>query len=188
MSWNPFKPPSRPEAQWSCVGLASSFPDLGLDHDDSSPPPPCRSTLRAGGKLFQMPSMSEPHPSGVLRKVDADDDAGLQHELLVFQYKGKFHAVDHQCPHEAFPLSHGELFDIEDFGIVLSAGLTCSRHGWSFDLFTGKADRGSYELKVWEVQLREPSVARQELPTDETQGALHGADKEVWVRRKQKAG
>lgn len=83
-----------------------------------------------------------------------------------------------QCPHSSFPLSQGSLFDIEDFGITLSTGITCPKHGWSFDIVSGKADRGNYKLKVWEVQLRELAS---------TSG--HGApDREVWVRRKQRIG
>jgi len=77
-----------------------------------------------------------------------------------------------RCPHSSFPLSHGTPFDIEDFGIVLSAGITCPKHGWSFDLFSGMGDRGNYRLKVWETQLRD----------------VEGGEKEVWVRRKQRMG
>jgi nitrite reductase/ring-hydroxylating ferredoxin subunit len=50
----------------------------------------------------------------------------------------------------------------------------CPKHDWSFDLITGKADRGSYKLKVWEVQLRDIANVQD--------------DKEVWVRRKQRIG
>jgi nitrite reductase/ring-hydroxylating ferredoxin subunit len=81
-----------------------------------------------------------------------------------------------KCPHQSFPLSRGTPFDIEDFGLVLSAGLHCPKHGWSFDLFRGNADRGGYRLKVWEVQLR---------GVGEDEGDGEG---EVWVRRKQRMG
>jgi nitrite reductase/ring-hydroxylating ferredoxin subunit len=80
-----------------------------------------------------------------------------------------------QCPHSSYPLSQGIPFDIEDFGIVLSAGLTCPKHNWSFDLFSGRSDRGNYKLKVWEVELREIAGTS----TD---------DREVWVRRKPRIG
>jgi nitrite reductase/ring-hydroxylating ferredoxin subunit len=73
-------------------------------------------------------------------------------------------------------LSQGNLFDIEDFGITLSTGITCPKHGWSFDIISGKADRGNYKLKVWEVQLRDAP------------GASDSEEKEVWVRRKQRIG
>jgi nitrite reductase/ring-hydroxylating ferredoxin subunit len=83
-----------------------------------------------------------------------------------------------QCPHSSYPLSQGIPFDIEDFGIALSAGLTCPKHGWSFDLFSGRADRGTYRLKVWEVELREVPGAE----GDEKE------DREVWIRRKPRIG
>lgn len=58
-------------------------------------------------------------------------------------------------------------FDIEDFGVKLSAGITCPKHDWSFDLHTGRSDRGSYRLGVWETEVR---------------------GEEVWVRRKVRIG
>jgi hypothetical protein len=75
------------------------------------------------------------------------------------------------------------LFDIEDFGVRLSVGLKCSKHDWSFDLFHGNGDRGSYRLKIWEVQLRPVQGA-------ESKGDAKGGDEErgVWVRRKQRIG
>ncbi|KAJ5128861.1 hypothetical protein N7526_007027 [Penicillium atrosanguineum] len=111
-------------------------------------------------------------------EADIDTPGDLKDQVLVFKYKGKIHAVDHQCPHSAFPLSQGNIFDIEDFGITLSSGISCPKHDWSFDLHTGRGDRGSYTLKLWEVQLRDSS------PLDES----NKDDKEVWVRRKQRIG
>ena len=81
-----------------------------------------------------------------------------------------------ECPHSSYPLSNGTPFDIEDFGVMLSMGITCPKHEWSFDLHTGHADRGSYRLKVWEVQVRPGNVESE------------GGEKEVWVRRKQRIG
>lgn len=81
-----------------------------------------------------------------------------------------------ECPHSSYPLSNGTPFDIEDFGVVLSQGITCPKHEWSFDLNTGRGDRGSYRLKVWEVQVRAAD------------GGSEGGEKEIWVRRKQRIG
>jgi nitrite reductase/ring-hydroxylating ferredoxin subunit len=75
-------------------------------------------------------------------------------------------------------LSNGTPFDIEDFGIALSAGISCSKHGWSFDLFSGRSDRGTYRLNLWEVELRDVAGDR----------SADRLEKEVWVRRKQKIG
>jgi len=82
-----------------------------------------------------------------------------------------------QCPHASAPLSRGAPFDIEDFGVALSAGITCPKHNWSFDLFSGRADRGAYKLKIWEVEVRDRRKSEED---DEGQ--------EVWVRRKQRMG
>jgi len=94
-----------------------------------------------------------------------------------------------RCPHSSYPLSQGIVFDVEDFGVVLSAGIACPKHNWSFDLFTGLSDRSSYELTVWEVQLREVSgssraSASPEVASDEPKET----EKEVWVRRKLRMG
>lgn len=57
---------------------------------------------------------------------------------------------------------------------MLSAGISCPKHDWSFDMYTGQSDRGTYRLKVWEVQLRSGPSAEE--------------GKVVWVRRKQRIG
>ena len=57
---------------------------------------------------------------------------------------------------------------------MLSAGITCPKHSWSFDLFSGMGDRGAYKLKTWEVEVR---------PGKGGEGG-----EEVWVRKKQRIG
>ncbi|KAJ5380678.1 uncharacterized protein N7496_003106 [Penicillium cataractarum] len=156
---------------WQRIGLASTFPDLSLDKDCSKITPSC--------KAFRIPKADGFSSSDGPEEAEVEAPGDLKDQVLVFQYKGKFHAVDHSCPHSSFPLSQASIFDIEDFGITLSAGLTCPKHGWSFDLFSGQGDRGNYKLKIWEVELRDPSVSSDQ--------ALEG-DKEVWVRRKQRIG
>jgi nitrite reductase/ring-hydroxylating ferredoxin subunit len=79
-----------------------------------------------------------------------------------------------ECPHSSYPLSNGTPFDIEDFGVVLSSGISCPKHDWSFDLHTGRSDRGNYKLQVWEIQER---VAQED-----------NGVKDIWVRRKQRIG
>ena len=95
--------------------------------------------------------------------------------------------IRQQCPHSSFPLSKGVPFDIEDFGIVLSAGLTCPKHGWSFDLFSGRSDRGNYRLKVWEVELRDVAGGQEGKEVAEGQ-EVQEKTQEVWVRRKPRMG
>ncbi|KAI9373613.1 Rieske [2Fe-2S] iron-sulfur domain-containing protein [Aspergillus egyptiacus] len=167
--FNPFIRSSNAESAWHRVGLTSDLPDLTPDDGVCLVAPGC--------KAFKIPKIADESPA----ETDLDLPGDLKDQVLVFKYKGKVHAIDHQCPHSSFPLSKGSLFDIEDFGITLSAGITCPKHAWSFDIFSGKADRGNYKLKVWEVQLRDPSTAK---VADESSES----DKEVWVRRKQRIG
>ncbi|RDA90339.1 hypothetical protein CP533_6010, partial [Ophiocordyceps camponoti-saundersi (nom. inval.)] len=134
------------------------------DDQENQGPPRSRSgaetTLTGQCKAFLIPQDGQ--------EATECTDGNIQNQVLVFAYKGRIHAMDHSCPHSSYPLSRGTVFDIEDFGVVLSAGLTCAKHGWSFDLFSGRGDRGNYKLALWDVDLR----------GDE------GTDKEVWVKRR----
>ncbi|KAL2154765.1 hypothetical protein VTH82DRAFT_3441 [Thermothelomyces myriococcoides] len=180
--FNPFRTPARAGNEWFSVGLASSFPDVGLSIDGKENVSENEVRLCGGHgpnatpgcKVFQVPKDDPSQRTEVILPVD-EGAQDLTDQVLVFQYRGKFHAIDHQCPHSSYPLSQGIPFDIEDFGIVLSAGLTCPKHNWSFDLFSGRSDRGNYKLKVWEVELRD-------IKGEQTN------DKEVWVRRKPRIG
>lgn len=67
-------------------------------------------------------------------------------------------------------MTNASLSDIEDFGIVLSVGVTCPKHGWTFDLHTGEADVSRYRLGLYEVEVREDE--------DGEEG--------VWVRKKER--
>ena len=83
--------------------------------------------------------------------VDEIGDSGmaaffLDSEVLVLRDgSGCVHAIDGTCPHEDFPLVHGD-FD----GTVV----TCVNHQWCFDATTGKginppgARLTRFELKV----------------------------------------
>ncbi|KAL7947573.1 hypothetical protein V8C42DRAFT_318146 [Trichoderma barbatum] len=180
-------------AAWFSVGLASSFPDSGLDDDNLAKYRTCSAEIKPGCKVFQVPREDSSQRAEVVIGEDGmlelSDMKGLKDQVLVFQYKGKFHAVDHKCPHSSYPLSQATPFDIEDFGIVLSAGLTCPKHDWSFDLFTGTGDRGNYRLQIWETQLREVKNS-ETLPQADADAnkVSDSAEKEVWVRRKQRIG
>ncbi|KID72873.1 Rieske domain-containing protein, partial [Metarhizium brunneum ARSEF 3297] len=181
---------SRPDTSWISAGPASSFPNLGEDAGSLIRSRLCDAQLTPGCKIFHVPKdqpsqASEMHisPESLESPVVGDE---LKDQVLVFQYRGNFHAVDHRCPHQSYPLSNGIPFDIEDFGVVLSAGLSCPKHGWSFDLFTGTADRAAYKLAVWEVQLREKDGVT---VVDRRGGDDVGAqDRTVWVRRKPRMG
>ncbi|KAI6781648.1 putative mitochondrial carrier-like protein [Emericellopsis cladophorae] len=167
-----------PADTWFPVGRLSSFPEVGEDDEDLVHPRECSATARPGCKVFNVPKDDLSKRSEVLITTDGlglmdEEGQALQDQVLIFKHRGKMHAIDHKCPHSSFPLSRGIPFDIEDFGVVLSAGITCPKHSWSFDLFTGNADRGGYKLPIWKVELRD--VKASEPGSDE----LH--DKEVWI-------
>ncbi|KAK3380836.1 hypothetical protein B0H63DRAFT_193420 [Podospora didyma] len=202
---NAFRAPSRAVAEWFCVGPTSSFPNIETGDDSLTQPRTCApktpvtsddnalAATKPGCKVFHVSStdtsqrtelsLTDDAAAPDESSADIGPQADLSDQVLVFQYKGKFHAIDNKCPHSSFPLFKGVPFDIEDFGIVLSAGITCPKHGWSFDLFSGMADRGNYKLKVWEVQLRD--VANKAVTDDTGKGK---EEQEVWVRRKQRMG
>ncbi|KAI1336430.1 hypothetical protein F5Y15DRAFT_394677 [Xylariaceae sp. FL0016] len=180
-----FFAPSRKGDAWFSVGLTSSFPNISESgteslHETRS----CSQGDAPGCKVFNVPSEDSSRAQQIEGEdMISHDGNALSNQVLVFKYQGKMHAIDNQCPHSSFPLAKGIPFDIEDFGVVLSAGITCPKHGWSFDLFTGQADRSNYLLRRWEVQLR-----------PNTDGPNDGAREkdsevqEVWVRRKQRIG
>ncbi|KAF2153108.1 hypothetical protein K461DRAFT_320816 [Myriangium duriaei CBS 260.36] len=175
-----FLAPNRRGEAWFSVGLVSSFPDITESESDAlSDTRPCRQERTQGCKVFKVPR-EDATLAGQVAASDIEDVAftaqELRDQVLVFQYKGKIHAINNECPHSSYPLSEGAPFDIEDFGVVLSAGITCIKHGWSFDLFSGQGDRG-YKLKLWETELR--AVPGR---------AVDDEEREVWVRRKQKIG
>ncbi|KAI5920806.1 hypothetical protein F4810DRAFT_713173 [Camillea tinctor] len=179
----PFFAQSRLGDAWFSVGLTSSFPNIAESGSVTLHEPQLcgQGASTPGCKVFHVPSTDSTHA----HQIEADavlsqNGTALQDQVLVFQYRGKFHAVDNKrCPHSAFPLAKGIPFDIEDFGVVLSAGLTCPKHGWSFDLFTGQSDRSNYMLRRWEVQLR--PVIKPEIPAnDDGTNGKTDQDQEVW--------
>ncbi|KAF5017816.1 hypothetical protein F66182_10230 [Fusarium sp. NRRL 66182] len=175
---NPFGSFFRRGAEWTFVGHTSSFPDVDDDAGNLAKHRLCNAKSTPGCKAFYVPKED---PSSAAEVVVGDDGLGdpLTDQVLVFQYKGIFHAVDHSCPHSQFPLSNGIPFDIEDFGVALSVGLQCPKHGWSFDVFTGMSDRGNYRLTTWEVEIRDAKEAASSEPDEKTQTTT---DKEVWTK------
>jgi nitrite reductase/ring-hydroxylating ferredoxin subunit len=152
--------------EWLFAGLSSSLPNIEPSAapktkiaESSNPadgPPPCT--------ILQLSDSEQPRQ---VTPAEAQESIGFEPQVLVFRYRNKLHAINHSCPHRTHPLSRGSLYDIEDFGIIFSAGITCPGHGWAFDVNTGLCDRGSYKLQVWEVETRE------------------GDDgEEVWIRKK----
>lgn len=112
-------------AGWTFVGRTSEFPDVdGLDENNLAEKRPCKNGSRNGAaneevlpgcKVFRIPRTAA-GPSVVVEDGDAaiveeiaPEDAGapehmkgMRDQVLVFRYKGKFHAVDNVSP---FPFS-----------------------------------------------------------------------------------
>ncbi|OIW23421.1 hypothetical protein CONLIGDRAFT_586009 [Coniochaeta ligniaria NRRL 30616] len=177
---NFFRAAPKSGSDWFPVGHASSFPDL------VSQPLLCKGDATPGCKVFHIPKQDTSQGTEV---PIAEIGGPLKEQVLVFRFRGKFHAIDHECPHSSYPLSQGILFDVEDFGVALSAGISCPKHGWSFDLFTGMSDRAAYRLAVWEVQLRQIGEgAHASASSEDTDNGSDATEKEVWVRRKPRIG
>jgi nitrite reductase (NADH) small subunit len=51
------------------------------------------------------------------------------HAIAVFLEGGSYYAIDDTCPHQGAPLSDGIVFD---------KSVTCTWHGWRFDLRDGR--------------------------------------------------
>lgn len=100
-----FAPPGKGDT-WFFAGLKSSFPNLdqpGVDviHE----PRPCGNGESVRGcKVFNVPA----NDSSKAEQVEGDDmishnGAALQDQVLIFQYKGKIHAVDNVSWVREFP-------------------------------------------------------------------------------------
>lgn len=82
----PFRGATRPDADWFCAGLSSSFPDLVAQ------PLLCGGDAAPGCKVFHVP---QDKPSeGAEVPVD-DVGVDLRDQVLVFRFRGKFHAIEH---------------------------------------------------------------------------------------------
>lgn len=96
-----FNPFSRSQGgnAWFRVGLASSFPNItSEDEDNIAHARPCgsESVTAPGCKVFYVPK----EDSSRANQVTLDDSGtpsepgSLKDQVLVFQYKGKFHAIN----------------------------------------------------------------------------------------------
>jgi nitrite reductase/ring-hydroxylating ferredoxin subunit len=156
---------------WLYAGPSSSFPNISRSSDNKTricpqtPDPDDLPPQHQPCKTFTKPS---PDSSPTLTPTPISE--APPNSLMIFRYKERIYAIEQACPHQGYPLTKASLSDIEDFGIVLSVGVTCPKHGWTFDLHTGEADVSRYRLGLYEVEVRE------------------GEDGEegVWVRKKER--
>ncbi len=96
---NAFIPPSRgPGDTWFFAGLTKSFPDINDSGSIAlSDRLLCDGSFTPGCKAFYVPSTGD---SADISEVDVEDTRTvtghtLREQVIVFQYRGKFHAVDH---------------------------------------------------------------------------------------------
>lgn len=103
--------PSRPSPGWCFVGLASSFPNIDSDLyggalAEAVIQPSCAGAAGSTAapisacKVLRVPQLptgysGEPAAEAIPLAEAAEDGADLQNQVLVFQYRGKIHAVDH---------------------------------------------------------------------------------------------
>ncbi len=98
---------TRPRASqaWFPAGLASSYPDIDPSTDPDnltaiSDARPCgadKNTSVPGCKVFSVPNGDVTSASEVPISEGGDGDGrpGLKDQVMVFRYRGRFHAVDH---------------------------------------------------------------------------------------------
>lgn len=155
-----FNPFSRSQGgnAWFRVGLASSFPDItGEDEENIAHSRPCSSSdvTSPGCKVFYVPKEDSSRANQV-----ALDDSGtpsepgsLRDQVLVFRYKGKFHAIN-QASIETAPgpsqVSCASGFELTSYAgvpsfILSSLGRDAIRH---------RGLRGCVELRHYVPQTR----------------------------------
>jgi hypothetical protein len=94
---NAFSPPSRVGNAWFNAGLTSSYPNI----DDTSRigeqrPSSCEGPFIPGCRIFHIPQDSTTSARELAIDDWKDNDAGdTKDQVMIFQYKGKFIAVDH---------------------------------------------------------------------------------------------
>jgi hypothetical protein len=96
--FNPFSQSSRAGSAWFCAGLASAYPNV----DDSSRVSEqrlCRGKFTPGCRIFHVPREDSSKASEVAIDDWRDPEVGNpKDQVMVFQYKGKFVAINHVCP------------------------------------------------------------------------------------------
>ena len=83
-----------------------------------------------------------------LASLDSDGRAVVEAggtEIAVFLVDGQPRAFENACPHEGNPLHEGE---------ILGDTLTCSFHGWKFDLATGACIVGDESARTFPAEVQ----------------------------------
>jgi hypothetical protein len=91
---NPFRMPSKSGTEWFSVGLASSYPDVALDDNEPRICGKHGSKDQPGCKVFHVPR----NDASQAKEVEVVPDNVVQDltdQVLVFNYRGTIHAIDH---------------------------------------------------------------------------------------------
>ncbi len=82
---------------------------------------------------------------GIVRKLEDD-------EIALVKLEREISAFVNVCPHQHTPL-------IDKYGgQIAGENLTCSMHGWMYDLKTGKCVNESGKLKMLEVKVEDGGI------------------------------
>lgn len=71
--------------------------------------------------------------------------------VAVFHIKDEFFAIKDACPHAEYPLAKS---------VVSGESVTCSSHGWKFNLRTGCGERGepATDIRTFPVEIRDGKI------------------------------
>ena len=71
--------------------------------------------------------------------------------VAVFHIAEEFFAIKDACPHAEYPLSKS---------IVCGESVTCSSHGWKFNLRTGCGERGepATDIRTFPIEIRNNKI------------------------------
>lgn len=71
--------------------------------------------------------------------------------VAIFHIGDEFFAIKDACPHAEYPLSKS---------VVCGESVTCSSHGWKFNLRTGCGERGepATDIRTFPVEIRDGKV------------------------------
>ncbi|RDW79408.1 hypothetical protein BP6252_04046 [Coleophoma cylindrospora] len=90
----PFVRPVQAGSAWFFAGLTSSFPDVSSQDGSLSDLYQCNDDLKPGCRAFQV-AREDSSQAVAVELEDAVRNVNLKDQVLVFQHKGKFHAIDH---------------------------------------------------------------------------------------------
>ena len=90
----PFLAPTRSGSAWFFAGLTSSFPDIASHDGKLSEFRSCGEDLTQGCKAFHV-SRSDSSQAVEVELQDPAANVDLKDQVLVFQHRGKFYAIDH---------------------------------------------------------------------------------------------